>query len=375
MSVYGNFNVKPFEDLKEQASKVFNDLIENVTKIKTECASMSDIVISDDSKLGSRWRDISEKMDQPIQTMEDTILVVKALLDAYISNTLANEEQATKELEEIDNNITILADRAETLLSGLTSLRGIGFGATAIVIPGLVGYDPSISIDPVTTSVSIEDSAAHIHDSLSEPGGSIEATTKYAPPTTPITEVTTKYAPPTSTLTEVTPVTKYAPPTSTLTEVTPVTKYAPPSDFEVVTKYAPPTSTYTEITTTTKYAPPTGLYTEITPTTKYAPPTGLYTEITPTTKYAPPTGLYTEVTTKYAPPTGFTTSSSKFDTYQVSGTGSIKPTSDTYKLNMDNDLSVGKVPFELKSDVNQAVLKDGSVSYVNGSFKSTKGSK
>ncbi len=101
----------------------------------------------------------------------------------------------------------------------------------------------------------------------------------------------------------------------------------------------------------------------------------MYTEITPTTKYAPPTGLYTEVTTKYAPPTGFTTSSSKFDTYQVSGTGSIKPTSDTYKLNMDNDLSVGKVPFELKSDVNQAVLKDGSVSYVNGSFKSTKGSK
>ena len=313
MSVYGNFNVKPFEDLKEQASKVFNDLIENVTKIKTECASMSDIVISDDSKLGSRWRDISEKMDQPIQTMEDTILVVKALLDAYISNTLANEEQATKELEEIDNNITILADRAETLLSGLTSLRGIGFGATAIVIPGLVGYDPSISIDPVTTSISIEDSAAHIHDSLYVPGGSIEATTKYAPPTTPITEVTTKYAPP----------------TSTITEVTPTTKYAPPSDFEVVTKYAPPTSTYTEI--------------------------------------AP--------TTKYAPPSSFTTSSSKIDAYQVSGTGSIKPTSDTYKLNMDNDLSVGNVPFELKSDVNQAVLKDGSVSYINGSFKSTKGSK
>ena len=337
MSVYGNFNVKPFEDLKEQASKVFNDLIENVTKIKTECASMSDIVISDDSKLGSRWRDISEKMDQPIQTMEDTILVVKALLDAYISNTLANEEQATKELEEIDNNITILADRAETLLSGLTSLRGIGFGATAIVIPGLVGYDPSISIDPVTTSVSIEDSAAHIHDSFSTPGGSMEATTKYAPPTSPITEVTTKYAPPTGTLTEVTPVTKYAPPTSTLTEVTPVTKYAPPSDFEVVTKYAPPTSVYTEVTPVTKYAPPSGLYTEV--TTKYAPPTGLYTEIAP------------------------------------SGTGSIKPTSDTYKLNMDNDLSVGKVPFELKSDVNQAVLKDGSVSYVNGSFKSTKGSK
>ena len=326
MSVYGNFNVKPFEDLKEQASKVFNDLIENVTKIKTECASMSDIVISDDSKLGSRWRDISEKMDQPIQTMEDTILVVKALLDAYISNTLANEEQATKELEEIDNNITILADRAETLLSGLTSLRGIGFGATAIVIPGLVGYDPSISTDPVTTSVSIEDSAAHIHDSFSTPGGSMEATTKYAPPTSPITEVTTKYAPPTGTLTEVTPVTKYAPPTSTLTEVTPVTKYAPP--------------------------------------------TSVYTEVTPVTKYAPPSGLYTEVTTKYAPPNGFTTSSS-----QVSGTGSFKPTSDTHKLNMDNDLSVGKVPFELKSDVNQAILKDGSVAYVNGSFNSTKGSK
>lgn len=368
MSTYGNFNVKPFEDLKEQASKVFGDLVENITVIKTECATMSDIVMSDDSKLGTRWRDISDKMDQPIQSMEDTILVVKSLLDAYITNTLANEEQATKELEEIDNNITVLTTRAETLLSGLTSLRGIGFGASAIVIPGLVGWDPATPVSTTTPGTGTPEATV----SITEP------TTKYAPPTSISTESTTKYAPPSC----IEATTKYAPPTAegTLTTIEPTTKYAPPSDFEVVTKYAPPSGLATEVTTkyapptgelytevtptytevTTKYAPPSGLYTEVTPTTKYAPPT--YTEVTPTTKYAPPSGLYTEVTTKYAPPSGFSVASSgKIE--------SVKPTSGAYKLSMDSDSSViGS--FGLKeTQSKQGITADGTIVFTNNEAK------
>ena len=261
MSSYGNFNVKPFEDLKEQASKVLGDIIENITTVKNECATMSDIVMSDDSKLGTRWRELSEKMAQPIETIEDTSLVVKSLLDAYITNTLANEEQATKELEAIDEGITTLSTRAETLLNGLTALRGIGFGATAIVIPGLAGYDPSIT----EASVEVADGTVEISDSI--------AVTKYAPPSIDA-EITTKYAAPTAPAIDAEITTKYAAPTVPALDAEITTKYAAPTvpalDAEITTKYAAPTVPALDAHITTKYAAPT--YSEITPVTKYAPP-------------------------------------------------------------------------------------------------------
>ena len=247
--MYSNFNVKEFENLRDRSEKVFTSIIDNLKAIRTECSNMSNIVMSDDSNLGMRWQSLYDSMEGPITNVEDTFVVVRALLDAYVENTIANEKAAQKELEELDNDMNTLAGKAETLLTGLTALRGVGFGATAVAIPAL-GSEKFIAA----------------------PG---QAVTKYAPPTViddPI--AVTKYAPPTV-IDEPIAVTKYAPPDA-------VTLYAPPSvQPPVVTKYAPPDAV-------TLYAPPS---VEPPVVVKYAPP-----EVVPA--YAPP-----EIpVVKYAPP-------------------------------------------------------------------------
>ncbi len=247
--MYSNFNVKEFENLRDRSEKVFTSIIDNLKAIRTECSNMSNIVMSDDSNLGMRWQSLYDSMEGPITNVEDTFVVVRALLDAYVENTIANEKAAQKELEELDNDMNTLAGKAETLLTGLTALRGVGFGATAVAIPAL-GSEKFISA----------------------PGTPGQVVTKYAPP-----EAVTKYAPPTV-IDDPIAVTKYAPPDA-------VTLYAPPSvEPPVVTKYAPPDAV-------TLYAPPS---VEPPVVVKYAPP-----EVVPA--YAPPS-IDPPVIVKYAPP-------------------------------------------------------------------------
>ncbi len=258
--MYSNFNVKEFENLKDKSETIFTSIIDNLKAIRNECSNMSNIVISDDSNLGMRWQGLYESMKEPITNVEDTFVVVRALLGAYVENTIANEKAAQKELEELDNDMNTLAGKAETLLTGLTALRGVGFGATAIAIPAL-GSEKFISA----------------------PG---QAVTKYAPPTVidePI--AVTKYAPPTV-IDEPIAVTKYAPPT-VIDEPIAVTKYAPP---DAVTLYAPPDAVtlYAPPDAVTKYAPPDVII-------KYAPPSP--DPVVPIIKYAPP-----DVVPAYAPP-------------------------------------------------------------------------
>jgi len=272
--MYSNFNVKEFENLKERSEKVFSSLLENIKAIKTECSNMSNIVMSDDSNLGLRWQSLSDNMEAPITNVEDTFVVVRTLLAAYVENTIANEKAAAKELEELDNDITTLSAKAENLLNGLNALKGVGFGATAIAIPGLTGEVTSAKIESIESTVT-KYAPPNV---IGEEETLTSAVTKYAPP------MVEKYAPPA--------VTKYAPPEAVPAYAPPttpvVTKYAPP---EVVPAYAPPTTPVV-----TKYAPPEVVPAYAPPTppvvTKYAPP-----EVVPA--YAPP---ITPVVTKYAPP-------------------------------------------------------------------------
>ena len=257
--MYSNFNVKELEDLKDKSETIFTSIIDNLKAIRNECSNMSNIVISDDSNLGMRWQSLYESMEGPITNVEDTFVVVRALLGAYVENTIANEKAAQKELEELDNDMNTLAGKAETLLTGLTALRGVGFGATAVAIPAL-GSEKFISA----------------------PG---QAVTKYAPPTVidePI--AVTKYAPPTV-IDEPIAVTKYAPPDAVTLYAPPdaVTKYAPP---DVIIKYAPPSPD--PVVPIVKYGPPDVII-------KYAPPSP--DPVVPIIKYAPP-----DVVPAYAPP-------------------------------------------------------------------------
>ena len=257
--MYSNFNVKEFENLKDKSETIFTSIIDNLKAIRDECSNMSNIVISDDSNLGMRWQSLYESMEGPITNVEDTFVVVRALLGAYVENTIANEKAAQKELEELDNDMNTLAGKAETLLTGLTALRGVGFGATAVAIPAL-GSEKFISA----------------------PG---QAVTKYAPPTVidePI--AVTKYAPPTV-IDEPIAVTKYAPPDAVTLYAPPdaVTKYAPP---DVIIKYAPPSPD--PVVPIVKYGPPDVII-------KYAPPSP--DPVVPIIKYAPP-----DVVPAYAPP-------------------------------------------------------------------------
>ena len=203
------------------------------------------------------WQSLYDSMETPITNVEDTFVVVRALLDAYVENTIANEKAATKELEELDNDINTLASKAETLLSGLTALKGVGFGATAIAIPGFMSSVDAKAIEPTRLASAEGESGYVISGEMSDTRPAM----KYAPP-----DATIKYAPPT-----VDPpvVTKYAPPT---VEPPVVTKYAPPTvEPPIEVKYAPPTIIDPPVVT--KYAPPTVNPIEpVEPIIKYAPP-------------------------------------------------------------------------------------------------------
>ena len=286
--MYSNFNVTELKDIRSQAEKTFASIIDDIQSIKSECAKMGEIVISDDSNLGARWNNVSESMGTPIETVEDTFLVVKTLLDSYVESTIENEKKAQAELEVIDENITVLSKDASTLLDGLTALRGIGFGASAIIIPGLAGWDPNIK------EVDIKKESSGAGGS----GGTVVA--KYAPPTAEPDVVVAKYAPPTSDPDIV--VAKYAPPTpepevmikyaAPMPEPEVMIKYAAPMpEPEVMIKYAAPMP---EPEVMIKYAAPMP---EPEVMIKYAPPTPGPV----VTKYAPPTPG--PVVAKYAPPT------------------------------------------------------------------------
>ena len=263
MASGNNFNVSELTDLQARASSTFTSILENISAIKGECGEMSSIVLSEDSALGSRWDSVSSNMEKPIQTIDDTFLVVKTLLDTYVSDTIENERAAQAELENIDEGISSLGNLASALLDGLSALRGIGFGATAIAIPGLtIGGGDGDDTVSIGEQGSIPVMKYAPPEYMDEP----VQVMKYAPPTIPDPEVTIKYAPPTIPDPEVT--IKYAPPTIPDPEVT--TKYAPPtiSDPEVTIKYAPPG--FGEPIPVMKYAPPE--YMDPTPVMKYAPP-------------------------------------------------------------------------------------------------------
>jgi hypothetical protein len=277
MAKYSNFNVKAFENLKTRSESIFSTIIDNVKTIRYECNNMSDIVASDDSNLGLRWRNLYDSMDKPINNIEDTFVIVKTLLDKYIEDTIANELAAEKEMEAIDTNITSLSSQAENMLSGLMALRGIGFGATAIAIPGLHIMDTMEPIpgngepDPgvIAPATSVPETPADAPDATVYPEVPVDepiAVTKYAPPSFDDPIAVTKYAPPS--FDDPIAVTKYAPPS--FDDPIAVTKYAPPSfdDPIAVTKYAPPS--FDEPIAVTKYAPPS--FDDPIAVTKYAPP-------------------------------------------------------------------------------------------------------
>ena len=223
-----NFNVSELTDLQSRASTTFASIIENINAIKSECAQMSGIVVSEDSALGSRWDSVSTSMEKPIQSIDDTFLIVKTLLDKYVADTIENEKEAQKELEAIDEGIGSLGNLASTLFEGLRALQGIGLGGTAIAIPGLGGGD-------------------------GETAGPDMPVVKYGPPPVDPVEPTdpdmpvVKYGPPPVAPIQPVdpdmPVVKYGPPTPG--PDMPVVKYGPPTDVdpiypEMIVKYGPP---------------------------------------------------------------------------------------------------------------------------------------
>ena len=131
-----NFSAKDFQELNKRSEKIFNSMLDCVKAVKNNCKTIGDIVSSDDSNLGLRWENVNSTLAKPITNINDTYLIIKALLNKYIEDTIANEQQAAAELEEFDNSFNSLASDAENMISGMSALAGIGFGATAISIPG-----------------------------------------------------------------------------------------------------------------------------------------------------------------------------------------------------------------------------------------------
>ena len=217
-----NFVVRDVQELSTKSEKVFSAIVENIKAIRTECKTLGDIVSSSDSNLGSRWSNVNSTMAKPIRNIEDTYLVIKALMKKYVENTIANEEQAVRELEEFDVSLYSLANEASQMLDGFSALKGIGIGASAIVIPGLAGFDgsPVIGGDYVSTPAT----------KYGVPGcQDPEMVTKYGVPGCQTPEITTKYGVPGCQTPEIT--TKYGVPGCQTPEIT--TKYGVPGCVSV----------------------------------------------------------------------------------------------------------------------------------------------
>ncbi len=211
-----NFSAKDFQELSKKSEEIFNSMLDCVKVVKSNCKTIGDIVSSDDSSLGTRWGNVNTTLAKPITNINDTYLIIKALLNKYIEDTLANEQQAAAELEEFDTSFNSLASDAENMISGMSALAGIGFGATAISIPGVSWVNNS----EIEVASDVNPGSFVPTGGFTEPSTVIE---KYGPPGTFTTDPS-----PTNVIE------KYGPPGTFTTDPSPINvieKYGPPGTF------------------------------------------------------------------------------------------------------------------------------------------------
>lgn len=179
--MYSNFNVSELNTIKNNAGNVFASILDDIRSIEDQCRKMGEIVVSDDSNLGARWNNVADSIAKPIETIDETFVVVKALLDAYVQRTIENEKKAQQELDIVDANISSLATKASGLLEGLNSLKGIGFGGTALAIAGVNSWNeqsnnPSSPKAAFLESAKVENgfSSPAVKGMISEGGGELK---------------------------------------------------------------------------------------------------------------------------------------------------------------------------------------------------------
>ena len=130
----GNFNVKEFEVLKQKSIKIFNTFGSTMEGICAECKILGDIVSSDDSNLGLRWNNVGTSVNKQLENINETFDILMSMLDKYISDTVSNEEQVLKELDEFDKGLDRLTSKSEDLLNSLNAIKDISFSDSGTAV-------------------------------------------------------------------------------------------------------------------------------------------------------------------------------------------------------------------------------------------------
>ena len=125
-----NFTAQELLDLQKRANEVFNETVRSLTGVKNTCVSMSNVVLSEDSNLASKWSSLSETVSGPITTASNSFSYLETILNSYVNDTVSNEQSAESGLDGIDTEISALGSAANSLVDLGSAVGGLG-GATA----------------------------------------------------------------------------------------------------------------------------------------------------------------------------------------------------------------------------------------------------
>ena len=122
--MYSNFNIKELNDIKEQSINTFSALLNIWKKIKNECNNIIDVIKPYDALLSEEWLSARGSIEDFYDEVDSSFSSYIAKLDLYIEQTMLNEEQALKELNEFDKELDNLSSKTETMLNDLGVLKG-----------------------------------------------------------------------------------------------------------------------------------------------------------------------------------------------------------------------------------------------------------
>jgi predicted RND superfamily exporter protein len=120
-----NFDLTGLNKIKTQSSEIFELMLKDWKAIKEEYDNIYDCIIPTDDNIDG---DILKNVGEVTEFIDDADASFNSLvseLNTYIQQTILNEQNALKELEEFDEELSKLSEETDEMLSRINSI-GVG---------------------------------------------------------------------------------------------------------------------------------------------------------------------------------------------------------------------------------------------------------
>ncbi len=166
-----NFTASEFSVLQARSKAAFEELITSLKNISDLCRNMSNVVVSGDSGLASRWENIAGSIDNVVSSTNNTNSAIDSMMTSYAENTIANEEDSAVDLGSIDEEIGTINEHISGLVDLFDDHGGYGHTEGVDSIGRLPGdYHPIET--PIVPDTPYE---GPFHGPYSDSGGAISA--------------------------------------------------------------------------------------------------------------------------------------------------------------------------------------------------------